>query len=308
MITWTIGGGGLIGGAITRRLAQQPDSTTFESPPICWHETNTAIDQIKESLTAFTAATAGQPWAIIWAAGVATVATGPAKVESEFTTLQTLVTALKANPPQGNGVFFLVSSAGGVYAGSTGSPFTVQTPIKPLSAYGELKAKQEQVAKSELDGVCQVIIGRFSNVYGSGQNLSKLQGLISQLAMATATRQPINIFVSLDTIRDYIFVDDAADQAAFWITNAGSGSSIKLIASGEPVALSQLIRTMQSVSKRKVPVALGSHPSSGHQVLDLRFIPSQMTESITGARQPQHTPLPVGTKLVYQDILTRVQL
>ena len=130
MITWTIGGGGLIGGAITRRLAQQPDSTTFESPPICWHETNTAIDQIKESLTAFTAAAAGQQWAIIWAAGVATVATGPAKVESEFTTLQTLVTALKANPPKGNGVFFLVSSAGGVYAGSTGSPFTVQTPNK----------------------------------------------------------------------------------------------------------------------------------------------------------------------------------
>jgi len=308
LITWTIGGGGLIGGAITRRLAQEPGSITFEGPAIPWDNTFAAIELLRGSAKGFTEAAAGQQWAIIWAAGVATVATGPAKVESEFTTLQTLVTALKANPPKGNGVFFLVSSAGGVYAGSTGSPFTVQTPIKPLSAYGELKARQEQLTLATLAGVCPLIIGRFSNVYGPGQNLGKLQGLISQLAMATATRQPINIFVSLDTIRDYIFVDDAADQAAFWITNAGSGSSIKLIASGEPVALSQLIRTMQSVSKRKVPVALGSHPSSGHQVLDLRFIPSQMTESITGARQPQHTPLPVGTKMVYQDILTRVQL
>ena len=308
MITWTIGAGGLIGGAIARRLAQEPYSITFAGPAIPWDDTSAAIELLNESAKAFAEAAADRPWAIIWAAGVATVSTEPAKVESELTTLTALVEALRTNPPKGKGVFFLVSSAGGVYAGSTGSPFSADTPIKPLSAYGELKAKQEQVAKSELDGVCPVIIGRFSNVYGPGQNLGKLQGLISQLAMATATRQPINIFVSLDTIRDYIFVDDAADQVAYWITRAASGSNIKLIASGEPVALSQLIRTMQSVTKRKVPVALGSHPSSSHQVLDLRFNPSQVIESAEGGRQLKHTPLPVGTKLVYQDILARMQL
>ena len=54
------------------------------------------------------------------------------------------------------------------------------------------------------------MIGRFSNLYGPGQNLGKLQGLISRLALSAVTRQPINIFVPLDTIRDYVYVDDAA--------------------------------------------------------------------------------------------------
>jgi UDP-glucose 4-epimerase len=308
LITWTIGAGGLIGGAIARRLAQEPDSTTFEGPAIPWADTSSAIELLNESAKAFAEATADRSWAIIWAAGVATVSTEPEKVESELTTLTALVAAIKANPPKGKGVFFLVSSAGGVYAGSAGSPFSADTPIKPLSAYGELKAQQEQVAATALDGVCPVIIGRFSNVYGPGQNLGKLQGLISQLAMATATRQPINIFVSLDTIRDYIFVDDASDQVAYWITRAAIGCNIELIASGEPVALSQLIRTMESVTKRKVPVALGSHPSSSHQVLDLRFNPWNATGSAENARPLKHTPLPVGTKLVYQDILARMQI
>ena len=153
--------------------------------------------------------------------------------------------------------------------------------------------------------MCPLIIGRFSNVYGPGQNLDKPQGLVSRLALATATRQPINIFVSLDTIRDYLYVDDAAQQVAALISQvilhslARPETTVRVLASGEPVALGHLIQTMQLVTKRRVPVALGSHPSSASQVLDLRLMPSLVPN--------EGTSLPIGTKRVYDDIHRRLQ-
>ncbi len=55
-----------------------------------------------------------------------------------------------------------------------------------------------------------LLVGRLSNLYGPGQDLAKPQGLISQLCRAQLTRRPLSIYVSLDTRRDYLFVDDAA--------------------------------------------------------------------------------------------------
>ena len=55
-----------------------------------------------------------------------------------------------------------------------------------------------------------LLVGRISNLYGPGQNLAKPQGLVSQLCRAQLTRQPLSVYVSLDTMRDYLYVDDAA--------------------------------------------------------------------------------------------------
>ena len=78
-----------------------------------------------------------------------------------------------------------------------------------------------------------------------------------------------------------------------------------VIASGEPVALSHVIRTMQAVTKKRVPLALGSHPSSARQVHDLRLVPS----AIDASHGPMPTPihLAAGARAVYDDILRRLQ-
>ncbi len=173
----------------------------------------------------------------------------------------------------------------------------------PLSAYGELKLRQEQLAIDYLTGLVPVTIGRISNLYGPGQNLAKLQGLISRLALSAVTRQPINIFVPLDTIRDYVFADDAAMAVIHAATRARLHQSeqpaIEVIASGQAATVGQLIRTMDQVARRKVPVALGMHPSAAAQAADLRMQPTHKPETIT--------PLPAGIKAVYLDILARVQ-
>ena len=56
----------------------------------------------------------------------------------------------------------------------------------------------------------RAVLGRLANVYGPGQTLGKPQGLLSQLCLADATGRPLPVFVSMDTIRDYLYAGDAA--------------------------------------------------------------------------------------------------
>jgi UDP-glucose 4-epimerase len=133
--------------------------------------------------------------------------------------------------------------------------------------------------------------------------LEKLQGLVSRLALAAVTRQPINIFVPLDTIRDYVYVDDAARAVLDLVARATdlAGPPItEIIGSGAPATVGQLVQTMHLVSKRRVPVAMGIHASAAAQAADLRLTPTVPLDDVT--------PLPVGMKRVYLDILERVQI
>ena len=200
---------------------------------------------------------------------------------------------------RGTGSVFVTSSAGGVYAGSAHPPFTAETQPVPLSPYGDLKLAQEKLAAERLAGICPLVIGRISNLYGPGQNLEKLQGLISRLALAAVSQQPINIFVSLDTIRDYIYVGDAAEAILNASAHTDTAATTVVIASGQPTTIGTLIRTMNEIAKRRVPVALGQHESASRQVLDLRLTPSPGVSAVTS--------LPAGAKAVYLDILERMQ-
>jgi UDP-glucose 4-epimerase len=302
VITWTIGAGGLLGSAVEAR-----SSDPFVSSPVSWADTDSAIAALLADLQRFREQAGTEPWAIVWAAGAATVSSTEAQTQPELDILSAMVEALGSTPQPGPGAFFLTSSAGGVYAGSTHPPFTATTTARALSAYGELKLEQERVATDALAGTCALLVGRIGNLYGPGQNLAKLQGLISRLALAAANRQPLNIFVPLDTLRDYVYVDDAAAAITLWIEGAvrsGSTSAeTRIIASGESVTVGQLITTMRQVTKRRIPIALGSHASSRNQVLDLRLQPTVPLneQGIT------ITPLPVGTKRVSEDVLAQLR-
>ena len=303
MIAWVVGGSGLIGRAIVRRMHEH-GIETLDLPEIAWADATRAHAELADGVRALAERAGDGEWLIAWAAGVATTSTTAEAAQGELAALRALVEAVRVQRPSGPGAFLLTSSAGGVYAGSVGAPFDASTAIAPISPYGELKAAQEQAARDVLAGVCPVVIGRVSNAYGPGQDLTKLQGLISQLAHAAAVREPINMFVSLDTIRDYVWVDDLADQAIALarrgIERGTSDASVGVIASGEPMTLAALIHTVESVTKRRIPLALGSHPSAKAQVLDLR-----MTPTLPSDERP-HTPLPVGIRRVYDDVLSRL--
>ena len=294
MITWVVGSGGLLGSAVLQRC-EDP----FDASPIPWSNPEAAITALTANAERFAATAQEEPWRIVWAAGAATVSSSAEQTATELRVFEGFIDGVAKHRPRGDGFVFVTSSAGGVYAGSANPPFTIETTPMPLSPYGELKLAQERIAAERLQGVCPVIIGRISNLYGPGQNLEKLQGLISRLALAAVTQQPINIFVSLDTIRDYIAVGDAADAILDARPLDDTSATTLLIASGQPTTIGTLIRTMNEIAKRRVPVALGQHESASRQVLDLRLEPSPGVHSSTS--------LPAGAKAVYLDILERMQ-
>lgn len=293
-ITWTIGGTGLLGSALVRR-----QHSRFDPGPIDWSHPDRARGQLVNGVREFAHRTDGHPWRILWAAGSATVATDSDRAGEELAAVQSLVQALEDHGPTGPGTFFLASSAGGVYAGSSPAPFHRDSPITPISPYGHLKAAQES-AVGRLASRHRVVIGRIANLYGPAQRLNKAQGLISLLVHAAATRQSLNIFVPLDTMRDYIYVDDAAaaiDTACERVREPGL--TVEVIASGRPETIGHVIRLVELVTKRRVPVAPGQDPSARHQVRDLRLVPSISIDDPTS--------MPVGIHAIFADVLHRLQ-
>ena len=302
MITWVVGAGGLLGSAVVRELGE-----SFQPGPVPWADPGQAAHTLREQAVEFARACGQEPWAIVWAAGQATTSSTHEQTASELTVYTAFVEAVRKHLPAGPGTVFITSSAGGVYGGSVGAPFDCGTEPRPLGTYGELKLAQEHVAIDVLGDKCQVIIGRVSNLYGPGQDLSKLQGLISRLALASITREPITMFVSLDTLRDYLYVDDAAAIIGCWLRRArelDGKPCIVVIAAGQSVSLGHVIATMQDITRTRIPVAYGAHASASAQSRDLRLIPTDPERM----RPLVRMPLIAGAKRVHLDVLERHQL
>lgn len=306
MIIWTIGSGGLLGSAIVRQ-ATRHGIATFDGGTIPWGDPTQAFEALTSAAEQFRERADGQDWGIAWAAGSVATASQPHEADAERELFERALQAIAQHLPEGRGALFLASSAGGVYAGCAEPPFSEHTQPIPLSTYGQLKLDQEHIAADLLKSTCPVVIGRISNLYGPGQNLEKLQGLVSRLALSAVTRTPVTMFVSLDTIRDYIDVDDAATVALHWLAKAireqPQEPQIKVIASGQPVSLGALIHLTQDIARTKFPVAIGSHDSARAQARDLRLTPSEDGHVAPLIR----TTLPAGVKRVYLDILARHQ-
>jgi UDP-glucose 4-epimerase len=210
---------------------------------------------------------------------------------------------------RGDASLFLASSAGGVYAGSAGPPFTEATPVSPLAAYGETKLALEASTEAFVarTGV-PALIGRISNLYGPGQDLAKTQGLISQLAKAYLLRTPIILYVSLDTMRDYLYVDDCARVVVRAVElirdeQRGTPPTVKILASGRSTTIAELLGLFQRLFKRRAPLVLGDSPNRRWQVRDLRL----RSEVWTDLDRFPRTPLPAGVGATVNDLAARLR-
>lgn len=310
MHLWVIGAGGLLGSAVTR-MAHATEFATFTSPRIPWADPDGTVETVSEAAQDFRARIEDSEqlnWGIVWAAGRASTASSQEDADRErdvfCRSMEVIARTMNGIP----GTFLLASSAGGIYAGGTNPPFTSSSPEAPIGIYGHLKRAQEECATEILGGQHSVVIARIANLYGPGQDLSKLQGLISRIALTSVTKTTMNIFVPLDTIRDYIFCDDAARYLLHWLREAGlttssPGPQIRVIASGQPTTVGYVVATMRDIARTQIPIALGMHSSAAAQAHDLRLIPdtSEVLKTI------ELTPLPSGMKAVYLDVLARHQ-
>ena len=282
---WVVGSSGLLGSAVVRRLRSLGREVRTVTVP--WTEP----DRSRAALAAFARDLPESAAEVYWCAGAGVVGSAQEQFDAEVGCLGAF---LEAWEPAGEGhAFFLASSAGGVYAGSSGAPFTEASQPVPISPYGRAKLAGEQVAQQFADrsGVA-LLVGRLSNLYGPGQDIGKPQGLISQLCRAELTRQPLSIYVSLDTMRDYLFVDDAAAMVvqALGAVRSRGGRHLKVLASEQSTTIGAVLGGLHRITRRRPPVVLGASPDARFQVHDLRLRSDAWPPIGNLAR----TPLPAG--------------
>lgn len=305
---WVVGSGGLLGSAVVRRLVA--DGRPVLVSKVTWTDEQAALASLRAGLRAVADQAAGRPWDLVWCAGSGVTSTAALDLDSEVTLLRQFVELAVGHHGGGlSGVaVFVASSAGGIYAGAPNPPFDEHTTPAPLVAYGHAKLRAEaELSRLATAGGAKVLVGRMSNLYGPGQNLAKAQGLISQLCRSQLLNQPIGVYVSLDTVRDYLFVDDAAELVIEGLValraRASDGEVVmKILASQRSASVAAVLGEVRRVFKRRPLLRLAASASSRQQARDLRF--RSVVWPDLDARSL--TPLAVGISATAVDIARRI--
>jgi UDP-glucose 4-epimerase len=300
---WVIGARGLLGSAVVRAVEHRPGWALAPSAPLPWGDSGELALAAEDAASALVDGVAdGDDWTVVWCAGRAVTSSSAGELEAELDQLASVLAgvqlALDDRPERRPGSLFYASSAGGVYAGADDPPFDERTPPRPLSGYGSFKLDAERIATAFAQTLgLSAVNGRIANLYGPGQSLDKMQGLISHLAKAQLSPAPASVYVSLDTLRDYIYADDCAalvldclDRSLLAARSGVPVSVTKNLISGQGVTIAALISQLKTITKRNANVMLGSSASAALQAHDLRL--NSVVWSDLDAREL--TPLGVG--------------
>ena len=294
---WVVGRG-LLGSAVARQMRSEPLSRSVR-----WDDDEAALKDLTSGLRSLYEVNADQ-YRIFWCAGSGVTAT-PAAVLARESALFAEFLAEFASIPQSAArrtTFFLASSVGGAYAGVGLPPYSESSPTASASPYGDTKLAMEQSLKAAAEQFgLRGFIGRITNLYGPGQKVGKKQGLISVMCETYFNHEPATVYVSLDTLRDYIYEDDCAavvlagtDRAT---ALAPGECAVKIIGSGQAVSIGDLIGTITRVRRRRPLVAFGGGNAVG-QAPDLR-VRSEVWPDLQGLVQ---TPLPAGIAAVFRSL------
>lgn len=303
---WVVGAGGLLGRGLVAELRARGHQVVTSSIP--WHDAAAAKIALALAAKELKETSHGKPWLIAWCAGAGVTGTSQVDLDSELDVFKSALRSISDVLCVGGvseGRLFLASSAGGVYAGAPNPPYSEKSEPQPLAPYGFAKlAAEKAAAEFAATTGTRVLVGRIANLYGPGQNTEKPQGLISVFAKAFLTGQPVTVYVSLDTLRDYIFIDDAADLIADCLDrlshpDVALGETVtKIIASQRADTIGALIGACKTVFKRRPRVVLGASPYAKVQAHDLRLRSVVWTE----LDYRPITPLPVGIDATVRDM------
>jgi UDP-glucose 4-epimerase len=266
------GGTGVLGSGFVDVLRRRGDDVTVM--PLQWDDPDRAAQQVVDHWRAAEQAQPGAPITLVWAAGTGTIGASAQAMAAETETLSAVVEALggAARPDAANCLLF-TSSAGAVYGGHGAGLIDESTPVAPITPYGHHKLAQEQVvARLSESGTMRTVACRFTNVYGLAGGRMRRKGLVPALVDAAMLRQPVRLFVSPDTRRDYLFHTDAALLALAEADAAGAGGpTMAIVRAGTTMTVRDLVASVSRVLRRRVPVVMAESPESRVQPLVLRF-------------------------------------
>lgn len=270
-VAWVLGKGGLLGRAVSSRVGEYM-TTWAPTEPISWIDEGRYQSTIDSAIGEFEQVVRNNHgnWTLFWCAGVGTIGATEVEIDGELSRLSYLLDELgrRIESLIHHGTFFYSSSAGALYGGSQEHLITEESEVSVNSAYGSMKLRAEKLLEAWASETgCRVALGRISNIYGPGQNIRKQQGLVSAACVSVLKQQPLDVFVPLDTTRNYIYVSDAAAIAVSFAekvsTLTRSSVERKIICSPQNLSVAALLLGIRQVYGRRPPVALTSKLSSG---------------------------------------------
>lgn len=258
---WVLGSGGMLGSAIHRQLKLQDVTVYRYHERFDWKNIERLRIQFRLALTEFIShlTSKNDRWEIYWAAGVGAMSSKAIDLHSETAALEEFLALLKKKliPLHFPGLIGFASSAGALYSSCSDFEITELSTVTSQTDYAKAKLRHEQMLISFLLGLTSVnlLLARFSTLYGPGQSSGKQQGLLSHIARCALRHQPIEIFVPLDTLRDYIFSDDAAlafINSLRVLSIDGCKYQIKIIASERSTTIAEIISTFNRLLQKRV--------------------------------------------------------
>jgi UDP-glucose 4-epimerase len=273
---WILGRGGFFGSSLAKEAVKSGYSV-LPHTAIPWNSPAARKVALGLGAEQFREFAKGHSLTIVWAAGSEGVAASSARGTGEFESFMDFISAISKIEALHGAQVVIVSSAGGVFGGSMSPPFDAQSSVNAVNDYGRNKIAIEELAVSELLSNFHVHIARITNLYGPWPG--PRQGLINRMCTAAATREALQIYVPLETVRDYVYVTDAAQLLLLEISATDTAVKnrspvISLIGSGESSSIGTVINTVSHVSRRKVPVTLAQLAATQLQPRDLRMTPS----------------------------------
>ena len=300
-LAWVIGAGGLLGGALCRQLRQQGTDLWQPLERISWQSPDLPR-QIQAATQSFALAAARHSaWEIYWAAGVGTMSSQAPLLAPETNALRAFLSALCSASSIGhrNGRIGLSSSAGAIYAGSRDAVINENTQAAPLSDYGKVKLAQEKMLADCLlcKLLAKVLISRFSTIYGPGQASAKRQGLLTHIARCTMRNEKIQVYVPLDTVRDYIYADDAASCMIEALRASDDRKVVtRIIASERPTTIAEICATFRRIARRRPLIVTSSNSLSSLYSRAIQFESLELPKLASGGS----TSLAVGAARLLQ--------
>ena len=256
-----LGAGGLLGRSICRQLAIADLNSLIHQPTVFWSDENQAKLNLSDAVSKWFDTTGCDTWELFWCAGKATPNSSDALALLEqhyfMHTLEILGAQIQTKETRSITIF-LASSAGGVYGDTSSSIATELSTLAPLGRYGNVKISMETALRgfAEQSG-CRAVIGRLTSLFGSEQNLTKRQGLLSYLAYSLALNQTINIFTSLTTTRNYLDVDTASRIILRHMRDKKLASVVtRNICSPHNTSVAELITLSRQLSAKRLLIRL----------------------------------------------------
>lgn len=255
-------GAGLIGTAFSESVTSAL-ALRRRSLPLSWHQPTAQREELGVIEEEVVAACCAWPPAdpprrllILWSAGSAGFQATAALVDRELASFEAVLEStnrVARRLPQATVAFGLISSAGGLFEGQRSvGPEAKPEPKRP---YGELKLQQEGLLAKRADRLVTRVY-RLTSVYGHLAP-GRRRGLIPTLILDGLRRQVTRITGRMDTLRDFIWVEDVSSFVLSDLLNATvhSGASPMILASSKPSSIHEVQQLVERILGHKLYVS-----------------------------------------------------